>query len=158
MKKFLQGLVEWSTRERPNVPYKDMGGIVSRNFRTWMGHSEVALASVAIGKGLALLTDLFVPILSVGIRIAMTLGPIVYYEKREFGFFGLFGTTGDYHLAEKQKTTKMKRNKHVDSLGDFISPLFCGLFSAMNFSVVGSGIAALLMLGAMVLLKRVDDS
>ncbi len=158
MKKFILGLYEWSTRDRPDVTDRHMGGIVSRNYRTWMGHSEVAMVSVAIGKVLAVLTDLFAPVLSLGIRIGTTLGPILFYKYREFGLFGLFGKTGDYHKAKEQKTRTLRRNKQVDSIGDFIAPLFSGLFSAMNFSVVGSVIAALVLLGAMVILKRVDDS
>ena len=148
IKSFIAGLVEWSTRERPGIPYKDMGGILSRNYRTWMGHSGLAMSSVAVGKLIAMI---FAAPISVIIHVVATMGPILFYGNREFG------PGGDYYKAKYQPNRKMKQNKRIDSLGDFITPLFFGVFSMFNFSIVVSVIAAAVMIGVMVLLKSMDD-
>ncbi len=153
MIKYVKDLMAWTTRERPGVPYKDMGGIVSRNYRTWLGHSDVALGSVAVGHLLALIPG--VGAYSIPIS---TLAATLYYGYREFGLFGLFGLTGDYHKAKLQKTKRMRRNKEIDSIGDFISPLFWGIMSATNFDVITAVVAPVGLTALMVILKSIEEN
>lgn len=149
IKQYIAGLVEWSTRKRGEIDDSKIEGIVSRNYRTWIGHSTVTTGAVAAGKVLALAAAIVDPVIGVTIILVFLLAANGFYFNREFG------PKGNYYEAKDLPTRREAKDKRLDSIGDFMIPAMLSVFSLANLPLIASVIMFATLFGSMVLLK--DD-
>lgn len=139
-KDFIAGLVEWSTRKRGAITGSKIEGVVSRNYRTWIGHTTVTTGAVAAGKVLALLVGPWAIVVA-------AVAANGFYMNREFGLHG------NYHEAKYLRTRRASHDKRLDSIGDALFPFLFSVFAAFNVSVIGTAVMFAVFLGSMLVLK-----
>jgi len=152
IRNFIDGLIEWSTRNRGDIRNRDMGGIVSRNYRTWIGHTIVTTGAVAAGKLIATVVSLVAPAIVGTIILALlVIGANAFYGWREFG------PNGNYREAKGLANSRQSKDKRLDSIGDALFPFMFSMFSVFNLSLIGSVGMFVILFGSMVFLKSEED-
>lgn len=122
----LKDMIRWSSKKGEPCDRGIIKGTFCRNWRTWMGHSDVADVAMAVG----LLPLVFTTATwAVVFGLACWLSGIGFYAWKEFGKGGNF-------YDQTEEDIRDRNDKKTDSVLDFMVPTFTSTFLKFSFSPI----------------------